>query len=88
MQLTRNGEYCIAGAAPKHAVNGHCWRSPSTDWAVGGPIIERAGINLLELGGAWVARASTDGIWSGETPLIAAMRAYVASVLGDEVPDV
>ena len=61
-----------------------------TDWAQGGPIIERENIDI-----EWVTaercRASYD--WLGEeffeafgpTPLIAAMRCYVASKLGDEV---
>ena len=62
---------------------------PSTDWAQGGPIIERERIELVavELGEEWIAR----DYWkefdeqSGPTPLVAAMRCYVASKLGDEV---
>jgi hypothetical protein len=62
----------------------------STDWAQGGPIIEREGINLRALSGAlWEAETwSADGgqyLLDGPTPLIAAMRCYVASKLGDEV---
>jgi hypothetical protein len=60
--------------------------SYSTDWAQGGPIIEREGINLYEISGNW--KADIPGIQlsrSGTTPLIAAMRCYVASKLGDEV---
>ena len=58
---------------------------PSTDWAQGGPIIERERICLIDQGGDyWQA------LWGwkeafGPTPLIAAMRCYVASKLGDEV---
>jgi hypothetical protein len=55
--------------------------TPSTDWAQGGPIIEREGIALLP---TWTAERpgfSADG----PTPLIAAMRCYVASKLGDEI---
>ena len=64
--------------------DGDGWQ-PSTDWAQGGPIIEREGITL---------RRYTDSLWDasvgqhevdGPTPLIAAMRCYVASKLGDEV---
>ena len=96
MQLKRNGEYCIAGVAPKHAVGGHCWRSPSTDWAVGGPIIEREkiAVQYSTLDGYWIARDWRSGVFTGKplmrgaTPLIAAMHAHVASVLGEEVPDV
>ena len=57
----------------------------STDWAQGGPIIEREEICML---------APVRGLWRsinmgrtqyGPTPLIAAMRCYVASKLGEEV---
>lgn len=62
----------------------------STDWRQGGPVIEREGISLLEAGGGWGARSKQDGLTIirdrfGPTPLIAAMRCYVASKLGDEV---
>lgn len=65
----------------------------STDWAYGGPIIDRKGITLVHMGDdwrdSWKARMG-DGHWQGHeihgpTPLIAAMRCYVASKLGDEV---
>jgi hypothetical protein len=66
----------------------------STDWAQGGPIIEREKVCV-----AWLSKqdlgmepehycvAHIDGIYTryGPTPLIAAMRCYVASKLGDEV---
>ena len=58
---------------------------PSTDWAQGGPIIEREQIAIFLNGDdEWTAE---DGWYraSGPTPLIAAMRCYVASKLGDEV---
>jgi hypothetical protein len=57
----------------------------STDWAQGGPIIEREGIALhLWSSEEWIGDM---GDWEarGSTPLIAAMRCYVASKLGDEV---
>jgi hypothetical protein len=72
--------------------------SPSEDWSAGGPIIERERIHLTptDAGGTfdgvkqdrdgWLARCTGD--WKnerGDTPLIAAMRAYVAHELGDEV---
>jgi hypothetical protein len=64
--------------------------SPSTDWAQGGPIIERERIAIKANGyGWWFARVGGDfgqGEWVlGDTPLIAAMRAFVASKLGDEI---
>jgi len=59
--------------------------SPSTDWAQGGPIIEREGIALEKYRDYWVANPTRDPTMHGSTPLIAAMRCYVASKLGDEV---
>jgi hypothetical protein len=57
----------------------------STDWAQGGPIIEREGIALYLYGGAeWNAHVG-ESEYNGPTPLIAAMHCYVASKLGDEV---
>ena len=56
----------------------------STDWAEGGPIIESEGIALYLYGpDKW--NAMTEKEYQGPTPLIAAMRCYVASKLGDEV---
>ena len=61
--------------------------NPSTDWAHGGPIVERCCINVYyDGGGYWCATTdSGDPPRFGPTPLIAAMRCYVASKLGDEV---
>jgi hypothetical protein len=61
----------------------------STDWAQGGPIIEREGIGVFKYssGPEWNARTTVypPKYVKGPTPLIAAMRCYVASKLGDEV---
>jgi hypothetical protein len=70
----------------------------STDWAQGGPIIERERLSFCYNGFNGDAtppeKAYIGFIWNGhqhedlafgETPLIAAMRCYVASKLGDEV---
>ncbi len=67
---------------------------PSTDWAQGGPIIERHWIELVP----WPNESDENDRWQaiqndlpirvyyqGPTPLVAAMRCYVASELGDEV---
>jgi hypothetical protein len=60
--------------------------SPSTDWAAGGPIIERERIRLDPRGLWCAAHDSHEFTWeSGTTPLIAAMRCYVASKMGSEV---
>ena len=62
---------------------------PSVAWAQGGPIIEREGITLRSCidGAAWDAELAYEEtiLAPGPTPLIAAMRCYVSSVLGDEV---
>lgn len=55
---------------------------PHEDWAQGGPIIEREQISI-----EWNGECFAGGLMWGETPLIAAMRAYVASKYGDTVPD-
>lgn len=60
--------------------------TPSTDWSQGGPIIERECIALKALAAEPVYwRAGTFGTSIGPTPLIAAMRCYVASKFGDEI---
>ena len=60
----------------------------STNWSQGGPIIEREGITLeLQRERLWEGRVFV-GLWifaTASTPLIAAMRCYVASKLGSEV---
>jgi hypothetical protein len=58
---------------------------PSTDWAQGGPIIEREYIWLEINEGQCYAHKNGLEFYEGDTPLIAAMRCYVASKLGDEV---
>ncbi|WP_454908425.1 DUF2591 domain-containing protein [Variovorax gossypii] len=77
---------------------------PSTDWAQGGPIVERERVAIW--GGereGWAAAhpsanpsgyngdshyidVGDDDSYVGPTPLIAAMRAYVASKYGHELP--
>jgi hypothetical protein len=62
----------------------------STNWAHGGPIIEREGITIARMGeyqwSEWGAALNNfDFDKEGKTPLIAAMRCYVASKLGDTV---
>lgn len=65
-------------------------RRYSTDWLLGGPIIEREKICTIpphadiELWEAYHPDFAQEEHY-GPTPLIAAMRCYVASKLGDEV---
>ena len=67
--------------------------NPTTDWAQGGPIIEREKIALEPMthdkfGDGWLAtRIEGPAVCMefGLTMLIAAMRCYVVGILGDEV---
>ena len=71
-----------------YLLDGDVW-NPSTDWAQGGPIIEREGISLDQYHDFpnWAASCPPESgfKWFGPTPLIAAMRCYVAAVLGDTI---
>lgn len=72
----------------------YIWFNPSTNWAIAGPIIEQTHISI-----GYERYSAIDGkLWDavipggtslfleyGCTPLLAAMRCYVASKLGDEV---
>lgn len=85
-------DYWVGKAEDAYDPDGS-WFKPSTCWEEGGPIIERERIRLNPFwldGNYWQARiarpeASYDGF--GKTALEAAMRAYVRSKFGDEVPD-
>lgn len=66
----------------------------STDWAAGGPIIDQAKITITQgrdlIACIWVEGTLGDIEWyrfkqRGPTPLIAAMRCYVASKLGENI---
>jgi hypothetical protein len=72
----------------------------STSWFQMGQIIEREGIDVrfdrdrvfgpgekVERWFAWMPSNTPDAVWVeyGPTPLIAAARCYVSSVLGEEV---
>ena len=73
--------------------------SPSTNWMQGGTIIEREKIGVwfsdsvidaetdeVVRGETWYAEGGDgDYVQTGKTPLVAAMRCYVASKLGDDV---
>lgn len=65
---------------------------PSSNWSQAGQIIEREGITLYAgvhlVGGnpgAQIYERNNPKVVTGDTPLQAAMRCYVASKLGDEV---
>lgn len=76
------------GVAFDIAPDGYYTYKPSTNWSHGGPIIEREGIRLHRgVTGQWWAGPEADPHRpvDGPTPLIAAMRCYVASRLGDTI---
>ncbi len=77
---------CIVIAAASGVYKGTF--TPSTNWSQGGPIIEQEFIatKFWQSEGAWAADVK-GGFFGqyGPTPLIAAMRCFVASKLGDEV---
>ena len=63
----------------------------STDWSQGGPIIAQTSIEICHLDNSeWRAQLNAKGCGPycrhyGPTPLIAAMRCYAASMLGEEI---
>lgn len=61
---------------------------PSTDWAIGGALIEKEKINIKftdTIIAEWYASLNGNYGSYGETALIAAMLCYVASKLGTEI---
>jgi hypothetical protein len=69
--------------------HGTPWWNPSMSWAQGGWIIQREKISIWARGNEWAAESfvlnEQGHEETGKTPLIAAMRCYVVSKLGDEV---
>lgn len=84
-------DWLVAKAQGVHIVFGEHgpsgqWEMYSSNWAQGGPIIEGEGIYYEPLGAEFLAhKDGTDVEAVGPTPLIVAMRCFVASRLGDEV---
>jgi hypothetical protein len=97
---------CEGGVGDNQLIG--AWYTPSTDWAQGGPIIDREDIAISPAPDGLCSAYKSDGTtrwltkggptptsgvevfnWTykqqGYHPLIAAMRCYVASKLGDEV---
>ena len=79
---------------------GYAIKHYSTDWSQGGAIIERESVELLKGNPILFVDGTREDLWiakhqsvadrrpngvHGPTPLIAAMRCFVASRLGDEV---
>ena len=88
---SKNGEV-VSTPASKQIQETHY--NPSTKWDHGGPIIEREKITVTHVACVWGAftnqyrakdKLSYPILIEGQTPLVAAMRLFVASKLGDEV---
>ena len=82
--------YCDRFYASKYVKHGLLGDIPrySSKWSQAGTIIEREGIAIRptwdgEVAG-WITMKGRFE-WTGPTPLVAAMRCYVASKIGDEV---
>jgi hypothetical protein len=92
---------CLPNKYPhivRRADNGKNWH-PSTGWTQGGPIIEREGISVSRFNDEcidvtescrWFTSTKNgdccdENAKMGPTPLIAAMRCFVAAKLGDSV---
>lgn len=86
--IQKPGKTCVYGVLKMPSGEMIDWPvQPSTDWSQGGPIIHREKIGVW-WDGVW--HAKYDGclheeVQDADDPLLAAMRCYVASRLGDEV---
>lgn len=88
LEMAPNGLLLTIGARSGVPKTGVCFWEPSTNWNQGGPIIEREKISIRQWVNVPIVHAyMPEGEWSsdGDSPLIAAMRCFVASKLGDEV---
>ena len=89
-KLERRNPILIGGRVmrmPQSKFHTPRWLSYSTSWEQGGTIIEREGISWhCDNKTSWHAYGYGGAVnFPGPTPLIAAMRCYVASKLGDEL---
>ena len=79
-------EICAGNLLYGRVTSGFVYFRPSTDWSQGGPIIDREKIDLYyQHDLQWIAAPQKGVEYMGTTPLIAAMRCYVASKLGDHI---
>jgi len=89
---SKSGRWMTANYGEFNHRHGTPWFEPTTSWGYGGRLIERERISIEDCqdgaGLYWEATRIEPPAVSearGPTPLIAAMRCYVASQLGDEV---
>ena len=90
--ISKQGKLMAANYGDFNPKHGAPWWNPSTNWAQGGLIIEREidsllryRVNLRAVEWEATAQGNDQCTATGPTPLIAAMRCYVYSKLGDEV---
>ena len=85
VRLIDGGVIIIHAGGHEEADHWHRY-SPSTDWAIGGPIIER---ELIAIGFddefGWMGMDMDGNYFMGATPLEGAMRCYAISKLGAEI---
>ena len=81
------------GDVPRCYLQAGCWTTgsyaPHEDWSQGGPLIEQYGVGLKCCEDfSWYAYSERfNNTASGNSALITAMRAIVASVYGETLPD-
>jgi hypothetical protein len=87
-----DGTVCVCVLPTNPLMSGRRFvMAPSTDWSQGGPIVEREKIDVYHVRNAdlsvtWYASTNAgEHEYEGPTPLVAAMRCYVASKNGAEV---
>lgn len=59
--------------------------SPTFDWRLAGPIIEKSGISVRKIAGGWEANHNGAAVATGPTLLIAAMRTRAIMAYGREL---
>ena len=84
---SKGGRWMTANYGQFNPRKGAPWWNPTFFWHQAGPIIERELIELVPKDhGLWEAMYREQHIPNdGATPLIAAMRCFVASVAGEEI---
>lgn len=59
--------------------------SPTADWRLSGPIIEKTGISVRKIPGGWEANHNGEAVATGPTLLAAAMRTRAILAFGYEL---
>lgn len=89
VKITQEGLCVLCHSSGKRSGKTKDLYAPSADWQQGGPLIKREKIMINPIEDEmWGAAIELDTVIyaNGPTPLIAAMRAFVYSKFGEEVP--